>query len=127
MMARRVSQHTMVQDVTHAPRLALGARAWSQTALFVQTACTRLRLPSVPEAWATAKLLRQVHDVRHTRRMTVRHIPAFLSRALTGHSALGSPDLCGRPSVRALHACNCATHICNKPGPDFTGVNLRCR
>jgi hypothetical protein len=59
-MARRVLQHTMVQDVTHAPRLALGARAWSQAVWTNSTACTRLRLPNVPEAWANAKLLRQV-------------------------------------------------------------------
>jgi hypothetical protein len=43
------------------------------------------------------------------------------------HASPGSPDLCGPPLVRALHACNCATAICNKPGSDFTGVNVRCR
>src|SRR5215831_3521057 len=100
-MARRVSQHTLIQDVPHAPRLALGTRAWSQAVWTHSAACTRLRLPSVPEAGANATLLRQVHGVRHTRRMTVRKIPAFLSRALIGHASPGSPDLCSRPSVRA--------------------------
>jgi hypothetical protein len=57
----------MVQDVTHAPRLARGARAGVEIVWTNSAACTRLRLPNVPEAWANTKLLRQVHSMRHTR------------------------------------------------------------
>ena len=95
--------------------------------LSTQTACTRLRPPSVPEAWANATLLRQVHGVRHTRQMTGRNILAFLSRARSRHASRSSSALCGRRSVRAWHAGDCATHICNTQTLDFTGVNLWCR
>jgi len=62
-MVRRLLQHTMVQDVTHAPRLALGVMACLQAVWTNSTAYTRLRLPNVPEAWGNAKLLRQVCPV----------------------------------------------------------------
>jgi len=42
---------------------------------------TRLLL-HVPEGWGKAKRRRQVHSVRHTRRVSVRSTPAFFSRAL---------------------------------------------
>jgi hypothetical protein len=85
---------------------------------------TRVLLPNVPEAWDNTKLLRQVHCVRRTRRVTVRKTPVFLSLDLSGQSSPGSPYLCGRPSVRALHVCDCATHMCNKQDLDFMGVHF---
>src|SRR5947208_10806829 len=102
-MARRVEKLTMVQAPDTRPSSGAGGSSWVAGRLGEQRClCTRLLLPSVPEAWDKAKRLRQVYCVRHTRRVTVRKTPAFLSLALSGQASPGSTSLCGRPAVRAV-------------------------
>ena len=69
----------------------------------------------------------RVSGVRQPRRVTVRTIPACLSRARSRYASRSSSALCARRSVRPWHAGDCATHLCNTQILDFTGVNLWCR
>jgi integrase/recombinase XerD len=62
----------------------------------------------------------RVSGVQHPRRVTVRTIPACLSRARSRHASRSSSALCGRRGVRAWHAGDCATHLGNTQIPDST-------
>jgi len=50
--------------------------------------------------------------------VTILKTLAFFSLALLA-IIFGSTYLCGRHSVRQLHACDCATDMCTMPGLDF--------
>jgi hypothetical protein len=77
--ARSVEKSTIIQAPdTRASASSVG-NGWVAGRLDAQRCLrTRLLLPNVPETWDKAKLLRQVHGVRHTRRVTVRKNPGVL-------------------------------------------------
>src|SRR5439155_3237912 len=124
-MARRVEKSTRVQAPGPRASSGAGCEGWVAGRLDEQR-CLRTRLlrTHVPKAWAKAQRARQGHWARHTRRVIVRKALTFLSLALPGQSSPGSPYLCGRPSVRLLHACSCATVMCTMQGLDFTDRKL---
>ena len=49
------------------------------------------------------------------------HLHVLVPCSLPGPSSPGAPSLCSPPSVRLLHACDCATDMCTRQGLDFTG------